>query len=169
MKRIIALLISVVALAGTAHADACSNALTLAGFPGGQSVSMCKVLSTALRVSVLPNTDNAINLGSASKQFRSAYFGTGLFMPAGKAPTLTKGGAAATSGTFTCNGVTGVVVSTTSASASMVLAFSPNSISGTAAVGHPYVSAFTAATSFTVKCSVAGETSVYNWAMINLQ
>lgn len=85
---------------------------------------------------------------------------------AGKPLTFKAGGAAATAGTFVCNGVTGVVVNTTNASATMTLQFSPNTIAGTAPIGAPYVSAFTAATSFTVKCSVAGETSTYNWTMI---
>jgi hypothetical protein len=78
------------------------------------------------------------------------------------------GGAAATSGTFTCNGVTAVVVSTTNASTGMSLAFSPNTISGTAGIGAPYVSAISAGTSFSVKCSIVGETSTYNWAMIKV-
>jgi hypothetical protein len=85
---------------------------------------------------------------------------------AGTQITVKGGGAAATAGTFTCNGVTAVTVTTTAASVSMVLAFSPNSISGTAPIGAPYVSALTPATSFQVKCSIAGETSVYNWALI---
>jgi len=71
-------------------------------------------------------------------------------------------------GTFTCNGVTAVVVTTKAAATGMVLAFSPKTISGTAAVGSPYVSALTPGVSFAVKCSVGGETSVYNWAMIRL-
>lgn len=88
---------------------------------------------------------------------------------AGNQIKLTKGGAAATSGQFTCNGVTGVVVSTTAASANMVVSYAPSTISGTAAVGGPYISAISSGVSFTVKCSVAGETSVYNWAMTTLQ
>lgn len=98
----------------------------------------------------------------------STYGGNVTLSVAGKKLTVKGGGAAATSGQFTCNGVTGVAVATTSASTGMVLAFSPVSISGTAPVGSPYVSALTAGTSFTVKCSVAGETSVYNWAMIGV-
>lgn len=98
----------------------------------------------------------------------STYGGNVTLSVAGKKLSVKGGGAAATSGQFTCNGVTGVAVATTSASTGMVLAFSPVSISGTAPVGSPYVSALTAGTSFTVKCSVAGETSVYNWAMIGV-
>jgi hypothetical protein len=98
----------------------------------------------------------------------STYGGNLTLSVAGKKLTVKGGGAAATSGQFTCNGTTGVVVATTSASTGMALAFSPQSISGTAPIGSPYVSALTAGTSFTVKCSVAGETSVYNWAMIGV-
>lgn len=119
----------------------------------------------------IPATDNLGTFlirdsNNAADRFSVTQAGAVSIATAGQPLTLKAGGAAATAGTFTCNGVTGVVVSTTNASASMVLAFSPNTISGTAPVGAPYVSAFTAGTSFTVKCSVAGETSVYNWAMI---
>lgn len=116
-------------------------------------------------------TDGGTTLSSALRLGNSqsvTFTGSLVNSTAGKTLSIKGGGAAATAGTFTCNGVTGVVVSTTSASASMVLAFSPNAISGTAPVGSPYVSAFTAATSFTVKCSVIGETSVYNWALLNV-
>jgi hypothetical protein len=100
-------------------------------------------------------------------QAKNATFQGGILQPvAGSKITVKGGGAAATSGQFTCNGVTAVVVSTTAAATNMVLAFSPQTISGTAAIGSPYVSAISAATSFSVKCSVAGETSVYNWAML---
>jgi hypothetical protein len=106
-------------------------------------------------------------ISSSGQLIQDATNGGDLtFNKAGTKIILKGGGAAATAGTFTCNGVTGVVVASTSASASMVLAFSPNSIAGTAPTGSPYVSAFTAGTSFTVKCSIAGETSVYNWALL---
>ncbi len=87
---------------------------------------------------------------------------------AGKNFQLKGGGAAAKAGTFTCNGVTGVTISTTAAATSMAIAFAPNTISGTAGIGSPFVSAISAGTSFSVKCSIAGETSTYNWAMLNV-
>lgn len=111
---------------------------------------------TATPSSVLKITNQAL----------ATFTGAITMATAGQPLTIKTGAANAVAGTFVCNGVTGVVVNTTNASASMVLAFSPNTIAGTAPIGSPYVSAFTAGTSFTVKCSVAGETSTYNWAMI---
>lgn len=99
---------------------------------------------------------NATNGGNVSLQIAGANF------------QVKGGGAAAKAGTFTCNGVTGVVISTTAASTSMALAFGISSFAGTAPIGAPYMSALTAGTNFTVKCSIAGETDVYNWAMINV-
>lgn len=123
-------------------------------------------------IDFLVSPDGTATLASALKlgnDKTATLTGDANLATAGKTVKLTKGGGAATSGQFTCNGVTAVVVSTTAASANMVLAFAPSSISGTAPVGAPYVSAISAATSFSVKCSVAGETSVYNWAMLTLQ
>jgi len=88
---------------------------------------------------------------------------------AGKKITVKGGGAAATAGTFTCNGTTGVVVSTTAASVTgMTIVFAPATISGSAGVGAPFVSAISAGVSFSAKCSAVGETSTYNWAMISV-
>lgn len=94
--------------------------------------------------------------------------GNVIISVAGKGFQTKGGGAAAKAGQFTCNGVTGVVISTSAAATSMAIAFGASSFAGTAPIGSPYVSAITAGTSFTVKCSVAAETTVYNWAMINV-
>lgn len=69
-----------------------------------------------------------------------------------------------TCGTFTANGATAVTVTTAAASTTMIVVMSARTIGGTPA-GAPYVSAITAGTSFQVK-AVAGDTSVYNWAII---
>lgn len=98
-------------------------------------------------------------------QSDSTNGGNVILTVASKNYQLKGGGAAAKAGTFTCNGITGVVITTTSAGGNMAIAFSPNTISGTAGIAAPYVSSITPGTSFTVKCSIAGETSTYNWAM----
>lgn len=69
-----------------------------------------------------------------------------------------------TCGTFTANGATAVTVTTTAASTTMIVVMSAKTIGGTPA-GAPYISAITAGTSFQVKAA-AGDTSVYNWAII---
>ncbi len=69
-----------------------------------------------------------------------------------------------TSGTFTCNGTTNVVVTTAATRAAMIVAISLNTVGGT--VGAiPKVTTITAGTSFTV-AGTASDTSVYNWAII---
>ncbi|MFO0201734.1 MAG: hypothetical protein ACK528_01240 [Alphaproteobacteria bacterium] len=69
-----------------------------------------------------------------------------------------------TAGTFTANGATSVVVNTTAASDTMIVVMSLRTVGGTPA-GAPYVFAKTNGTSFSVR-AVAGDTSVYNWAII---
>lgn len=69
-----------------------------------------------------------------------------------------------TCGTFTATGATAVTVTTAAASTTMIVVMSVKTVGGTPA-GAPYISAITAGTSFQVK-AVAGDTSVYNWAII---
>lgn len=69
-----------------------------------------------------------------------------------------------TCGTFTANGTTSVVVTTTAASDTMIVVMSLKTVGGTPA-GAPYIFAKTNGTSFSVR-AVAGDTSVYNWAII---
>lgn len=69
-----------------------------------------------------------------------------------------------TCGQFTANGATNVVVNTTAASATMIVIMSAASVGGTPA-GAPYIAARSPGVSFTVKAA-AGDTSVYNWAII---
>lgn len=74
------------------------------------------------------------------------------------------GGAAATAGTFTCNGATNVTINTTSIATTSIVVISLNTVGGT--VGAiPKVTTITAGTSFTV-AGTASDTSVYNWAII---
>jgi hypothetical protein len=69
-----------------------------------------------------------------------------------------------TCGTFTANGATSVVVTTTAASDTMIVVMSLKTVGGTPA-GAPYVFTKTNGTSFSVRAP-AGDTSVYNWAII---
>lgn len=69
-----------------------------------------------------------------------------------------------TCGTFTANGATAVVVNTAAASTTMIVVMSVKTVGGTPA-GAPYLSAISAGVSFSVKAA-AGDTSVYNWAII---
>jgi hypothetical protein len=76
-------------------------------------------------------------------------------------------GTNAKAGTVTANGVTAVTVSTTAITANSVLLFGLKTAAGTAATQGPYMSAVTAGTSFQIKSST-GDTSVYNWVILDL-
>lgn len=78
-----------------------------------------------------------------------------------------KSGTNAKAGTVTANGTTAVTVSTTAITANSVVVFGLKTQSGTAATTAPFMSAVTAGTSFQIKSS-AGDTSVYNWVILDL-
>lgn len=121
--------------------------------PASQSVSM-----------IYMNSSNQIEIGQAG--FPVKFTDAATFSAAGKTITFTKGGAAATSGTFVCNGASNVTITTTAASANMVLLIGLNTVGGT--VGNtPHITTISAGSSFTV-AGTAGDTSTYNWAIINL-
>lgn len=44
----------------------------------GANTALSNLASVAVNTSILPGTDNAIDLGSSSKQFRTGYFGTSM-------------------------------------------------------------------------------------------
>lgn len=67
-------------------------------------------------------------------------------------------------GTFTANGVTGVVVANTAISPNSTITYAVKTIGGTPA-GKPYESSVTPGTGFTAK-AFAGDTSVYNYAIL---
>lgn len=69
------------------------------------------------------------------------------------------------SGTVTANGASAVVVANTNVTANSVVIFTLKTVGGTPA-GAPFLSAVTAGTGFSVK-AVAGDTSVYNYLVIN--
>lgn len=77
--------------------------------------------------------------------------------------TNTTGGGGACAGTFTCNGTTPVVVSTSCYSTHAMVLFSLKTGGGTP--GDINVTATTAGVSFTVTCE-AGDTSVNNWMIL---
>lgn len=76
-------------------------------------------------------------------------------------------GTNAKAGTVTANGTTAVTVSTTAITANSVVIFGLKTAAGTAATQAPYMSAVTAGTSFQIKSST-GDTSVYNWMILDL-
>ena len=78
-----------------------------------------------------------------------------------------KSGTNAKAGTVTANGTTAVTVSTTAITANSVVVFGLKTQAGTAATSGPFMSAVTAGTSFQIK-STAGDTSVYNWVILDL-
>lgn len=80
---------------------------------------------------------------------------------------MVKSGANAKAGTVTANGTTAVTVTTTAITANSVVVFGLKTAAGTAATQAPYMSAVTAGTSFQIKSS-AGDTSVYNWVILDL-
>lgn len=67
------------------------------------------------------------------------------------------------SGTFTANGATAVVVANANVTATSVISYGLKTVGGTPA-GHPFESAITPGTGFSVKAA-AGDTSVYNYAI----
>jgi hypothetical protein len=73
MKRIIVIL-ALLLSARVVHADTCTQSLGNA-FTANQEVVLCSKLGANLAVSQLPVTSDAIDLGSASKKFRTIYLG----------------------------------------------------------------------------------------------
>lgn len=53
------------------------------GSSGGANTALSNLASVAINASLLPGTDNAIDLGSSSKQWRRGYFGTAIVMANG--------------------------------------------------------------------------------------
>ena len=62
-----------------------SNWLTWGGggSSSGANTALSNLASVAINTSLLPGTDNAIDLGSSSKQWRRGYFGTAIVMANG--------------------------------------------------------------------------------------
>lgn len=77
---------------------------------------------------------------------------------------LIKEGSNATMGVDTCNGTTGVVISTTKVTANSRIFLTAQASGGTP-LGVQYVDTRSAGTSFTVKCA-AGDTSTFAWLLV---
>lgn len=78
-SKILSLIGAMLLFSQMAYADICSDALVrgkVASSAG--AVIFCSTFLGAIVSSLLPATDNAIDLGSASKQFRSLYIGTSV-------------------------------------------------------------------------------------------
>jgi len=108
MKRI---LISLLALFYTAnaYADNVSDLMGL-GMPGALAAEIDAQYGTAITASIIPLTDNAIDLGSASKNFRSLYLKGDVVFGAGpnilSAGTMILGTSTATSLILRANSLT---------------------------------------------------------------
>lgn len=116
MKKILSALIGVALLSSRAFAGPCETSL-MPAFTAGQATNLCKSLSSAIVVSQVPATNNSLDLGSASKQWRNIYAGTGLILgTTGGAITMTETTpASACRGVATPNGNTNVAVTTSCA------------------------------------------------------
>jgi hypothetical protein len=68
----------------------------------GASTALSNLASVAINTSLLPGTDNAIDLGSASKGWRDSY--TGHVISGGSSPSISAGSGAGTSPTVSISG-----------------------------------------------------------------
>lgn len=74
MKKI---LISIsMLLAAPVYADTCASSL-MPAFTANQATVLCTKLNDSIAESLIPQTTNAINLGSSSKVFNTAFLGAG--------------------------------------------------------------------------------------------
>lgn len=88
MKRII-LALSLLLFWGrnTAWAGTCETSL-MPAFTSQQAITLCKITGSAINHSLIPSADNTYDLGSASKQWRTAYLGTNLVFGAASAKII---------------------------------------------------------------------------------
>lgn len=114
---------------------------------------------------LVPETNAGQTFGSSTASLGTVYT-RALAPDTGQNLSITIGGtgAAARSGTFVANGATPVVIATTSVTANSIAIFSINTAGGTVGAV-PTVSAKTPGTNFSV-VATAGDTSTYNWALI---
>lgn len=76
-KKVLALISVLAMTAELALADACQTRL-MPAFTAAQAIALCTKLGGSASVSIIPQTDNAIDLGSTSKTFRTLYTGTSI-------------------------------------------------------------------------------------------
>jgi len=108
MKKILITLLVTFGLTSTAYADTCATSL-MPAFTANQATALCTKLNDSIAESLVPQTTNAIDLGSASKLFRTLFLGTSLVLPhevvAGAGTTVSD--AAALSGSKVVHQITG--------------------------------------------------------------
>lgn len=76
MKRILSGILSLLLIcSNVAQADTCATNL-MPAFAPNQAIALCQKLNDSISESLIPQTDNAIDLGSTSKTFRTLYTGT---------------------------------------------------------------------------------------------
>lgn len=90
MRKLLSLALGIVGLGFTslAFADTCSSKLTTF-FTSYQATKLCTSFGSAINSSLIPNTDNTYDLGTALKQWRTLYIGTGVVFAAGANDQLT--------------------------------------------------------------------------------
>lgn len=74
---------SLLLFTGSVYADTCGAALTGPAFTGAQAVKLCQAFGSAIKNSMIPNSDVTYDLGSSSKQWRNVYVGTSLRIGSG--------------------------------------------------------------------------------------
>lgn len=67
-------------LAAPVYADTCATSL-MPAFTANQATALCTKLNDSIAESLVPQTTNAIDLGSASKLFKTLFLGTSLVLP----------------------------------------------------------------------------------------
>lgn len=153
---------------GTGSADASRSAsLRLTGNENAGAGLAQLVMGGTANFSVIGNNGalSTLTVNGASTGGIAVLGTAGISMgTAGAKLSYTVGGANASSGTAVANGASNVVVNTTSITIKSIVVFSLNTIGGTPGQ-LPHVNAISAGTSFTF-AATAGDTSTYNWAII---
>lgn len=86
MKKFIAVLSFL--FVSSAYADTCATNM-MPAFGAYAATALCQKLGLSQAISAVPQTTNAIDLGSSSKVFRSAYIGTSVVFSSGANDVLT--------------------------------------------------------------------------------
>jgi len=77
MKKILGLLVVLLATVAPVSADTCATNL-IPAFTSNQANAICTKFAGDLNVSLIPGDDNTVDLGSAALAFRSAYIDTSV-------------------------------------------------------------------------------------------
>lgn len=144
---------------GTAYRRAASIVMTVDGTPGASDMPgaidfQCTPDGSATLASVLKLGNDKVATHTGDVKITTA--GKGYFV---------QSGANAKAGTLVANGSTGVTVSTTALTANSTVTFGLKTVGGTTAP--VYMDTVNPGTGFTIK-STAGNTSTYNWVIVDL-